>query len=483
MTAGASAGAVVVVGVRVRYRAEPSAVGLVTGVSGEGGYVSVFVDGSVRLVPVAELEPVPAFREMSVGDFRAELTRRRLENPVTDQYLSYGASDTRLYYHQFLPVKKMLESPHQRLLIADEVGTGKTIEAGLIWAELESRAAHGLGNVWIVCPKSLTGKWRDEMAQRFDFRLEVLSPDGLRGALASLRRDGVLSPGFSKCIVNLELIRMTDHAAGLAESPVEWDLTVFDEAHHLRNTATLSHSLAEFMCQRSKAAVLLTATPLQTGLEDLVHLMQALGVDIAADPRSLDEQIRWDMRLNDWIRLVRRRPPGWEQTAVEQLEALAGSGGRGRHGWDVLHRLVTQGCLHRRAERSVVIDTARDMQALSPYMTRTCRADVEQDRPTREAITKIVQFSREEKALYGRRVRGLPPTGCYERPPAGFHHPDAGAPHRELRPRGGSGDIAALLRIRTRPAPGRVHPRGSQRPAAPGRSGDRFRGPQARSTV
>ena len=79
------------------------------------------------------------------------LTQRRLEHPATDQFLSYRASKTRLLYHQFLPVKKMLESPDQRLLIADEVGTGKTIEAGLIWAELESRSARGLENIWIIC--------------------------------------------------------------------------------------------------------------------------------------------------------------------------------------------------------------------------------------------------------------------------------------------------------------------------------------------
>ena len=98
---------------------------------------------------------------------------------MTDQFLSYKASKTKLLYHQFLPVKKLLESPDQRLLIADEVGTGKTIEAGLIWSELESRAANGLENVWIVCPKALVGKWRDEMLQRFGFQLEALSSEGL----------------------------------------------------------------------------------------------------------------------------------------------------------------------------------------------------------------------------------------------------------------------------------------------------------------
>ena len=88
------------------------------------------MDGSLKLVPVAELEPAPDLAEMTPNEFRVALTRRRLEHPLTDQLLSYRASKTKLYYHQFLPVKKMLESPDQRLLIADEVGTVQNHRGG-----------------------------------------------------------------------------------------------------------------------------------------------------------------------------------------------------------------------------------------------------------------------------------------------------------------------------------------------------------------
>ena len=130
---------------RFRYRADPSIVGWVIGI--EGDNARVFIDGSTKLVPLAEIEPVPGLAEMAPDELRNYLTWRRLENPLTDQLFSYKASRTDLYYHQFLPVKKILESPDHRLLIADEVGTGKTIEAGLIWAELESRSKNGLENV------------------------------------------------------------------------------------------------------------------------------------------------------------------------------------------------------------------------------------------------------------------------------------------------------------------------------------------------
>ena len=383
---------------RARYKADRSAVGWVISVSGESA--RVFIDGSIKLTPLAELEPVPGLTEMSPEEFRSALTRRRLEHPVTDQFLSFRASKTRLLYHQFLPVKKMLESPDQRLLIADEVGTGKTIEAGLIWAELESRSAHGLENVWVVCPKSLVGKWHDEMLQRFDLRLETLSSEGVRQALVSLERDGVLPPRFAKSIVNLELIRMEDHAVRLGQSPIAWDLAIFDEAHHLRNTETLSYSIAQFICERSKAAVFLTATPLQTRLEDIVNLMDALGVDVAADPNLLEEQLRWDMQMNDWIRLVRRRPPEWEREADSLMRVLRSAGGQDRPGWEAFQQLAASSDLADRGQRTVVVDAARDLQVLSPYMTRTLRSDVDEERPTREAITRIVEFAPEETAFY-----------------------------------------------------------------------------------
>ena len=401
---------------KVRYKADSATVGWVISISGESA--RVFINGSPKLVPVNELEPAPDLMEMSPDEFRVALTRRRLEHPLTDQLLSYKASRTDLYYHQFLPVKKMLESPDQRLLIADEVGTGKTIEAGLIWAELESRAIHGLENVWIICPKSLVGKWQEEMLQRFDFRLEPLSSQGLHQALVSLERDGVLPPRFAKSIVNLELIRSEEHMTRLGETSIAWDFAIFDEAHHLRNPDTRSHALAALVCERSKAVIFLTATPLQTSLEDIVHLMEALGVDIAADPSLLGEQIRWDMELNDWIRLVRRQPPGWRQELDRVLYRLGGNGGSDRPGWNRFRQLVVESDLEDRRQRTIVVEAAHDLQVLTPYMTRTIRSDVDENRPTREAITRTVQFSPEEAAFYeeiyrvclGRALaKGVPP--------------------------------------------------------------------------
>ena len=251
----------------------------------------------------------------------------------------------------------------------------------MIWAELESRSARGLENIWIICPKSLVGKWQEEMLQRFDLHLEVLSSENIRQALVSLDRDGVLPPKFARSVVNLELIRMEDHALRLAQSPITWDLAIFDEAHHLRNADTLSHLVAQFICERSRAAVFLTATPLQTHLQDIIHLMEVLGVDMAEDPVLLEEQLHWDMQLNDWIGLVRRRPPGWRHEADRTLHRLGSSGGHSRPGWRRFRQLVAGSDMEDIRQRTVVVDSARDLEVLSPYMTRTLRSEVDEHRP------------------------------------------------------------------------------------------------------
>ncbi len=131
----------------------------------EGGYASVFwAGGREEMVAVTDLEKYAAQSadDCSPDELLRALTASRLEHPLTNQLLSYRASRTKMFPHQFIPVRKLVQSPGQRLLIADEVGTGKTIEAGLIWAELEARAAGGLSNVLVVCPKALVEKWKQE---------------------------------------------------------------------------------------------------------------------------------------------------------------------------------------------------------------------------------------------------------------------------------------------------------------------------------
>ena len=74
----------------------------------------------------------------------------------------------------------------------------------------------------------------------------------------------------------------------LAQSPIVFDLTIFDEAHHLRNTDTLSHIVAQFICERSRVAGVPDRHTASDPSSDIVHLMEVLGVDVAEDPALLE---------------------------------------------------------------------------------------------------------------------------------------------------------------------------------------------------
>ena len=96
-----------------------------------------------------------------MDDFRARITAERLSNPQADSLYSLDAARIQFIPFQFKPLLRFLRADQPRLLIADEVGVGKTIEAGLILREMQTR--QDVENVLIVCPKALVFKWRTEM--------------------------------------------------------------------------------------------------------------------------------------------------------------------------------------------------------------------------------------------------------------------------------------------------------------------------------
>jgi len=96
-----------------------------------------------------------------IRDFRSFLSAFKVSSDLTDIFYSLGQDRTTFYSHQFLPVMKFIQSVPGRLLIADEVGLGKTIEAAYIWKEIEAR--HDAFTWLIVCPAVLRDKWKDDL--------------------------------------------------------------------------------------------------------------------------------------------------------------------------------------------------------------------------------------------------------------------------------------------------------------------------------
>lgn len=407
-------------GTKVLLKGRPGNEGVVTDVRGD--HAAVFWgNGREEYVRVVDLEPLDASAPfLTPARLLTDLTSRRLADPLTDQLLSYRASRTRMYPHQFIPIRKLVDSPSQRVLIADEVGTGKTIEAGLIWAELDARRSGGLSSVLVVCPKALVEKWREEFLHRFDLTLEHLDSTGLRTALAEARRDGSLNARFSHAVVGLELLRTGAYLEQLEEADLEWDLVIIDEAHHLRNASTKSHAVGLLLERRAAAMAMLTATPVQTSLDDLRNLCRILSIDLAEDASAFDEELSVDMKLNELLSLARHKGPDWLGAAQVLLagvrEARPHLGERIADAEALLGRMDPASAADQVELRSLV----RELQSLAPYMTRTLRADVDERRPIRRAETRLVEFTEAQAAFYAAMYESAVERARAKGVPTGF---------------------------------------------------------------
>jgi superfamily II DNA or RNA helicase len=270
---------------------------------------------------------------LSAEEFGARLTALRLANPLTDNLYALHAARIQFIPFQFKPLLRLLRSDRPRLLVADEVGVGKTIEAGLMLKELQSRQR--LDNVIIVCPKALVTKWRAEM-RRFDEDFQPLKAEMLRYCLREAHFDGAWPSKYSRAIVHLELFRNPDYLfgsegrnprPGLAtlDPPAQFSLAIFDEAHHLRNTETNSHQLGRFICENSEAAIFLSATPVHLGSRNLFALLNLLRPDLFPDEAVFAEMMEPNRHLNQAIRHIRARQPAetWARDATAALNSAA----------------------------------------------------------------------------------------------------------------------------------------------------------------
>lgn len=151
-------------------------------------------------------------------------------------------------------------------VLADEVGLGKTIEAGLILAQL---AAEGRGRALILVPASLRIQWREELKSKFDLDADVVDGDVIR----ALPKGGPrVNPFDTGGIVIASHAFGALHAHDLERVP--WDVAVIDEAHRLRNAYRRDHKTGQALRKglRKCSKLLLTATPLQNDLMELLGL-------------------------------------------------------------------------------------------------------------------------------------------------------------------------------------------------------------------
>lgn len=268
--------------------------------SGERRY-TVFENNRQAIYYESQLECIPEMQEdrtpVPLPEFHARLTSMILAAPSSSNVYSLHSGRVRFVPYQYRPVLKLLRADRPRLLIADDVGVGKTIEAGLILKELQARSE--IKSVLILCPKPLVaeGKWRAEM-KRFGEEFTHLDGDTLRHCMQETDLDGEWPRQHNHTILPFSLFNETviygksnkrgKKSKGLLDldPPPRFDMVIVDEAHHIRNANTWVHQGVKFICDHADAVIFLTATPIQMGNQDLFTLLNVLRPDLVIDQAS-----------------------------------------------------------------------------------------------------------------------------------------------------------------------------------------------------
>ncbi len=240
-------------------------------------------DGDTSLELESRLEPErkidSPFERLSAGvysafvDFSRLNTQHKIENTSVNSISTLKASRTIFKPYQYKPLLKFLNSDTRRVLIGDEVGLGKTIEAGHIMLEMKARKE--LGSALIVCPKSLKEKWQDELEARFD--LHFKNYEHKTDLIADIKAH---RPLFG--IVTYRAASLTgknDIYAALEDYSTTLDLIICDEAHAVRNFGTDQTNGVQRLLALSKAALFMTATPIMTSTDNLYTLLRLLDED------------------------------------------------------------------------------------------------------------------------------------------------------------------------------------------------------------
>lgn len=387
----------------VRVRQQPNRRGMVKRARifavGEWQYEVFFSFGDEPVLRESDLELCEERLEWGTrDDLLRDLAVVKLRRPLSDNLYALYASRTQFEVYQFKPALKFLGNPDQRLLIADEVGLGKTIEAGIIYLELHARL--GLERVLIVCPSSLRQKWQDEMKSRFDEEFAILDLAGVKRFLEQYRQYG--SATRLRGIVSLELIRRRDLAEALND--VRLDLVIIDEAHHCRNTATLANAVASVLSDNADAALLLTATPLQMGNEDLFNLLNILSEGEFDNYQAFLSRLEPNQYINRAAQIL---STGDRAQALKELRQVEGTSERQRFQGSPYYKEVVR-MLERdfltQQEMVTVQRRLLELNTLSSVFTRTRKRDVQEKAPLRTAHTLPVTFTPAERRFYQQMI-------------------------------------------------------------------------------
>jgi len=257
--------------------------------------------------------------------------------------VSLAAVGFSLKPHQVSVVHRVVHSHLRRFLLCDEVGLGKTIEAGMIFKELEMRGQ--AKRVLVIVPANLRAQWLYELKSKFSTLFRLLDTATAKPLLEQ-GENPFDDPSRQKIIVSEQWV-INERWASQAKK-VSWDLIIVDEAHHARQHADgestklfrLLRDLVDASLFRSRAVLLLTATPMQLGAHEMFALVRLLDPEIFPNEESIRRHQKETLALNRMMDALKKWAPvvnsdrqklareisGFLQISEQDVEAQLDSG-------------------------------------------------------------------------------------------------------------------------------------------------------------
>lgn len=347
-------------------------------------------------------------------DLQRILTLEKIKGRLTNIFYSMESSNTDFYPFQFKPVLKFIESPVGRLLIADEVGLGKTIEAGYIWKELQAR--EDAKRLLVICPAMLRDKWRDDLLNKFGIvaeivdaktlleRLKAYSPQRLNQPFAYISSlEGPRTPrGYedeSNNNTRAEIGRLLEENSATPDSAII-DLVVIDEAGYLRNPETASNRLGRLIRDSAQHLLLLTATPVQVDSLNLYHLLNLIDPDTFFNRQIFGDMLEANRPIIRALRNVWGNPPNIEAARLDVIEALQSPYLEANPILKQVSRTLENDISDEYAQRIWVGRMLENSSILGQFMNRSRKRDVLENRVERSAQVLRVDFNDMERMVY-----------------------------------------------------------------------------------
>lgn len=401
-------------------RVSTGATGLLTTMSTEDPprWNAVF-DGRLVVVQEADLRPYvlddPQSRmaEGRLGTPRqfslAVTARRRQLEEENSELVSLGQARVAIKPHQVSVVHRVITNYPHRYLLCDEVGLGKTIEAGMVLKELRARG--GADRTLIIAPANLVRQWQFELKTKFNESFSVINTETVKYLKSSQGYDGNPFLSSDSVIVSSGWIVGDEWAKQVAE--VNWDLVIVDEAHHARvhvdggkRSETRLYKTVKSLVAPSafskRSALLLTATPMQLHAGELYSLVELLDPALFPTEQHFHRHIGELPGLNRLVHNLQVHgfplPNGEDDEIVETVAAWLGAepadvGRRLREGSDEVERICEE--LSRRHLLSEVLLRNRK-KIVGGFMPRVAtRWEVELTAKEQHALDSVEEYVRE----------------------------------------------------------------------------------------